>query len=72
MKVEMDQSENTSLLDSLSTNFSSISNDFDTLKITVKEDEWVETATKLKDKYARTIWLGCNNNSWISSITANI
>ena len=35
----MDQPENTSLMDSLSANFSGISNDFDTLKITVKEDE---------------------------------
>ena len=58
----MDLSENTSLIESLSTNFSSISNDFDTLKITVKEDEWVETATKLKDQYGLSFF------SWLSAV----
>ncbi len=58
----MDQPENTSLMDSLSANFSGISNDFDTLKITVKEDEWVETAIKLKDQYGLSFF------SWLSAV----
>lgn len=58
----MDQPENTSLMDSLSADFSGISNDFDTLKITVKEDEWVETAIKLKDQYGLSFF------SWLSAV----
>ena len=58
----MDQSENTSLLDSLSSNFPSTTNDFDTLKIFVKEDEWVQAATKLKDEYGLSFF------SWLSAV----
>ena len=58
----MNQSESTSILESLASTFAKTSNDFDTLKIYIEKDEWVQTATKLKDEHGFVFF------SWLSAV----
>ena len=62
MKTKMNQSENTSLQDKLSSTFSETTNDLDTFKIHVQKDNWVEVATQLRDEHGLVFF------SWLSAV----
>ena len=47
----MNLSSNAEFIESISTKFSNVENEFDTLKIKVKPEEWVETAKQEISKY---------------------
>ena len=50
----MNLSSSAEFIESISTKFSSVENEFDTLKIKVKPEEWVETAKILKEDFQLT------------------
>ena len=58
----MSQSESNSILENLASIFAKTSNDYDTLKIYVENDEWVQTATKLKEEHGLVFF------SWLSAV----
>jgi len=58
----MNQSESNSILENLASIFAKTSNDYDTLKIYVENDEWVQTATKLKEEHGFVFF------SWLSAV----
>ena len=58
----MNQSENTSLQDKLSSTFSETTNDLDTFKIHVQKDNWIEVATQLRDEHGLVFF------SWLSAV----
>ncbi len=58
----MSQSESNSILENLASIFAKTSNDYDTLKIYVENDEWVQTATKLKEEHGFVFF------SWLSAV----
>ena len=58
----MNLSSNAEFIESISTKFSSVENEFDTIKIKVKQEEWVETAKTLKEEFQLTYF------SWLSAI----
>ena len=58
----MNQSESQSFLDSISSKFSNIVNEFDTLKINVEASEWTETMSILKNEFDLTYF------SWLSAV----
>ena len=51
MRNKLNQSDSQSFLDSISSKFSNIVNEFDTLKINVEASEWTETMSILKNEY---------------------
>ena len=58
----MNQSDPQSFIDSLSSKFNNIVNEFDTLKINVESSQWTETMSILKNDFGLTYF------SWISAI----
>ena len=62
MKTKMNQSENISLQDQLSSTFSETTNNLDTFKIHVQKENWVEVATQLKDEHGLVFF------SWLSAV----
>ena len=58
----MNQSDSQSFIDSLSSKFNNIVNDFDTLKINVESFQWTETVSILKNDFGLTYF------SWLSAI----
>ena len=62
MKTKMNQSENTSLQDKLSSTFSETTNDLDRFKIHVQKDNWIEVATQLRDEHGLVFF------SWLSAV----
>ena len=50
MRNKLNQSDSQSFLDSISSKFSNIVNEFDTLKINVEASEWTETMSILKNE----------------------
>ena len=58
----MNLSNGTEFVESLSSKFTNLENTFDTLKIKVKPEEWVDTAAKLKEEFNLTYF------SWLSAI----
>ena len=58
----MNLSNNAEFVESLSSKFTNLENTFDTLKIKVNREEWVETASKLKEEFHLTYF------SWLSAI----
>ena len=58
----MNQSDPQSFIDSLSSKFNNIVNEFDTLKINVESSQWTETMSILKNDFGLTYF------SWLSAI----
>ena len=58
----MNQSDSQSFIDSLSSKFTNIVNEFDTLKINIEPSKWIETMTELKNEFGLTYF------SWLSAI----
>ena len=58
----MNQSDSQSFIDSLSSKFNNIVNEFDTLKINVESSQWTETVSILKNDFGLTYF------SWLSAI----
>ena len=58
----MNQSDSQSFIDSLSSKFTNIVNEFDTLKINIEPSIWIETMTELKNEFGLTYF------SWLSAI----
>tara|TARA_B100000902_G_scaffold175429_1_gene169156 strand:+ start:842 stop:1396 length:555 start_codon:yes stop_codon:yes gene_type:complete len=58
----MNLSNNTEFIESLSSAFPNLENNFDTLKIPVKSSEWIETVERLKNEFNLTYF------SWLSAI----
>ena len=58
----MNQSDSKSFIDSLSSKFNNIVNEFDTLKINVESSQWTETMSILKNDFGLTYF------SWLSAI----
>ena len=58
----MNQSDPQSFIDSLSSKFNNIVNEFDTLKINVESSQWTETVSILKNDFDLTYF------SWLSAI----
>ncbi len=58
----MNQSDPQSFIDSLSSKFNNIVNEFDTLKINVESSQWTETVSILKNDFGLTYF------SWLSAI----
>ena len=58
----MNQSDPQSFIDSLSSKFNNIVNEFDTLKINVESSQWTETVSILKTDFGLTYF------SWLSAI----
>ena len=58
----MNLSNNAEFIESLSTKFPNLENNFDTLKIKVKTSDWTSTASQLKDEFNLTYF------SWLSAI----
>ena len=61
----MNQSDPQSFLDSISSKFSNIVNEFDTLKINVEASEWTETMSILKNEFELTYF------SWLSAVDSS-
>ena len=51
----MNQSDSQSFIDSLSSKFNNIVNEFDTLKINVESSQWTETVSILKNDFGLEI-----------------
>ena len=62
MRNKLNQSDSQSFLDSISSKFSNIVNEFDTLKINVEASEWTETMSILKNEFDLTYF------SWLSAV----
>ena len=62
MRNKLNQSDPQSFLDSISSKFSNIVNEFDTLKINVEASEWTETMSILKNEFELTYF------SWLSAV----
>ena len=62
MRNKLNQSDSQSFLDSISSKFSNIVNEFDTLKINVEASEWTETMSILKNEFELTYF------SWLSAV----
>ena len=58
----MNLSNNVEFVESLTAAFPSLENSFDTLKITVKSSDWIDTVDKLKNEFELTYF------SWLSAI----
>ena len=58
----MNLSNNAEFIESLSSKFPNLENNFDTLKIKVKTSDWTSTASMLKDEFNLTYF------SWLSAI----
>ena len=58
----MNLSNNAEFIESLSSKFPNLENNFDTLKIKVKTSDWTSTASQLKDEFNLTYF------SWLSAI----
>ena len=58
----MNQSDSQSFIDSLSSKFTNIVNEFDTLKINIETSQWTETMAELKNEFGLTYF------SWLSAI----
>ena len=61
----MNQSDPQSFIDSLSSKFNNIVNEFDTLKINVESSQWTETVSILKNDFDLTYF------SWLSAIAVS-
>ena len=62
MRNKLNQSDSQSFIDSLSSKFTNIVNEFDTLKINIEPSKWIETMTELKNEFGLTYF------SWLSAI----
>ena len=60
--MKMNLSNSPEFVESLTSAFPTLENNFDTLKITVKSSEWVEKVSQLKDEFNLTYF------SWLSAI----
>ena len=58
----MNLSNNAEFIESISSKFSNVENNFDTLKIKVEPSEWEDTASQLKKDFNLTYF------SWLSAI----
>ena len=54
----MNQSDPQSFIDSLSSKFNNIGNEFDTLKINIESTQWTETVSILKNDFGLTYFHG--------------
>ena len=61
----MNLSNNAEFIESLSSKFPNLENNFDTLKIKVKTSDWTSTASQLKDEFNLTYF------SWLSAIAVS-
>ena len=55
MNDKMIQPETDSFFDEIANNFTNVSNDYRTIKISIKSSDWVSTITKLKDEHLSLI-----------------
>ena len=62
LPIILNQSDSQSFIDSLSSKFTNIVNEFDTLKINIEPSKWIETMTELKNEFGLTYF------SWLSAI----
>ncbi len=62
MNDKMIQPETDSFFDEIANNFTNVSNDYRTIKISIKSSDWVSTITKLKDEHGLIFF------SWLSAV----